>query len=50
MKSERWHQITEMFHAARERDPERRDAFLADACGEDATLRREVEAMLDGAR
>ena len=48
MKSERWHQITEMFHVARERDPGHRDAFLADACGEDATLRREVEAMLDG--
>jgi eukaryotic-like serine/threonine-protein kinase len=48
MKSERWHQITEMFHAARERDPERRDAFLAEACREDATLRQEVEAMLAG--
>ena len=48
MKSERWHQITEMFHAARERDPGRREAFLADACREDATLRREVEAMLHG--
>ena len=48
MISDRWHQITEMFHAAREHDPERRQAFLADACREDAILRREVEAMLDG--
>ena len=48
MKSERWHQITEMFHAARARDPEQRDAFLADACREDPTLRPEVEVMLAG--
>src|SRR5688572_14782621 len=48
MKSDRWHQITDMFHAARERDPARRAAFLADACREDVTLRQEVEAMLDG--
>jgi len=48
MTPERWHQITEMFHAARERDPGQREAFLADVCREDATLRRQVQAMLDG--
>ena len=48
MTPERWHQITEMFHAARERDPGQREAFLAEVCREDATLRRQVQAMLDG--
>jgi serine/threonine protein kinase/Tol biopolymer transport system component len=48
MTPERWRQITELFHAAREQDPMRREAFLAGACREDATLRREVEAMLTG--
>ena len=48
MTPERWHQITEIYHAARERDPARRDAFVAEACLGDPTLRREVEAMLDG--
>jgi len=45
---ERWRQITEIFHAARERDPARREAFVAEACCDDPTLRREVEAMLVG--
>ena len=48
MTPERWRQITEIFHAARERDPERREAFVAEACRDDPTLRREVEAMLAG--
>ena len=48
MTPERWRQITEIFHAAREREPARREAFLAEACRDDPTLRREVEAMLVG--
>ena len=48
MTHERWHQITEIYHAARERDPAGRDAFVAEACRGDLTLRREVEAMLNG--
>jgi hypothetical protein len=48
MTPERWRQITETFHAARERDPARREAFIAEACRDDPTLRREVEAMLAG--
>jgi serine/threonine protein kinase/Tol biopolymer transport system component len=48
MTDERWHRITGIYHAARERDPALRDAFLAEACLDDLTLRREVEAMLDG--
>ena len=48
MTPERWRQVTEIFHAARERDAASREAFVAEACGEDPTLRQEVEAMLVG--
>ncbi|MET0164230.1 MAG: hypothetical protein ABW318_04420 [Vicinamibacterales bacterium] len=48
MTSERWHQITEIFHAVRDHHAARREAFLAEACRENTTLRREVDAMLDG--
>jgi hypothetical protein len=48
MTPERWRQITELFHATRERDPAQRDAFLADACREDLALHREVAAILSG--
>ena len=43
MTPERWRQIEELYHAARERAPEDRAALLAQA---DPELRREVEAML----
>jgi len=46
MNPERWRQITEIFHAARDRDPVARKTFVAEACRDDATLQREVEAML----
>jgi Tol biopolymer transport system component len=44
--SERWQQVTEIFHAALASDPARREAFLADACGGDAVLRAEVEGLV----
>jgi eukaryotic-like serine/threonine-protein kinase len=46
VRSERWQQVTEIFHAALARDPARREEFLADACGGDAMLRAEVEALV----
>jgi hypothetical protein len=42
MTPERWRQITELFHAARGRDPVQGDALLADACRDDPALQREV--------
>jgi Tol biopolymer transport system component/serine/threonine protein kinase len=39
-------QIEELFHSAREREPRERAAFLAEACGGDEELRREVESLL----
>ncbi|HYO63707.1 MAG TPA: serine/threonine-protein kinase [Pyrinomonadaceae bacterium] len=46
MKAERWRQVDELFAAALERAPGERAAFLDAACGADADLRREVEALL----
>ena len=46
MTSERLREIEKLFHAARERPPAERDAFLARACADDPTLRREVESLL----
>ncbi len=43
---ERWRQIEDLFHAARERPPEDRDAFLTAECAGDLALRQEVESLL----
>jgi serine/threonine protein kinase len=48
MTPERWQQITAIFHAALAREPLGREAFLAEACEADATLRSDVDAMLAG--
>jgi non-specific serine/threonine protein kinase/serine/threonine-protein kinase len=46
MTSERWQQLEDLFHAALERAPHDREAFVAAACGADAGLRQEVERLL----
>ena len=46
MTSERWDRLTAIFHAAAELDPVERQAFLDEACGDDAVLRREVERLI----
>src|SRR5438477_11054846 len=46
MKPERWRRITEIFHAALACDEDERATFVGAQCGEDAALRREVEAMI----
>ncbi|HEX4949412.1 MAG TPA: protein kinase, partial [Blastocatellia bacterium] len=46
MKPEDWQQIDQVFCSALEREPEERAAFLDEACGGDAELRREVESLL----
>src|SRR5262249_47236547 len=43
---ERLQQVEELFHAALEREPNERAAFLSEACGSDATLLAEVESLL----
>ncbi|MHC5114701.1 MAG: serine/threonine protein kinase [Planctomycetota bacterium] len=44
--SERFHQIEDLFHRAKELAPETRAAFLDGACGGDLDLRSEVESLL----
>jgi serine/threonine-protein kinase len=46
MTPERYQQINQLLDAALERDPAERAAFLAEACGDDEELRREVESLL----
>src|SRR5581483_758267 len=46
---ERWRRVEELFHGALERDRGKRDRFLADACGGDASLASEVRDLLQQA-
>ena len=46
MSPERWRRIEELYHLALERSPGQRAAFLAEVCGGDAELRRELESLL----
>src|SRR3974377_1417075 len=46
MKQELWRRAEDLFHAALERPPEARRAFLDEACGQDTELRRQVEMLV----
>jgi TolB-like protein/tetratricopeptide (TPR) repeat protein/predicted Ser/Thr protein kinase len=46
MNASRWRQIEGLYHSALDRDPAERGGFLAETCGEDSELRREVESLL----
>lgn len=46
MNEERWQEIEELFHAALQRTPEERPAFLTNACGADDDLRQQVESLI----
>jgi serine/threonine protein kinase/Tol biopolymer transport system component len=46
MTPERWRQIEDLYHRAQAHPPAARAAFLAQACGVDDALRREVESLL----
>jgi len=43
---EKWDQVKELFTLALERDPEERSGFLRQACGDDDSLRTEIESLL----
>ena len=47
MDPDRWKQIETLFHAALERDRRERFRFLDAACGDDTTMRAEVESLLE---
>src|ERR1700752_3882026 len=46
MTSARWQQINDLFHAALAHEPAQRADFLSNACGDDESLRREIESLL----
>jgi len=46
VRADRWEAIRRLFADAVEQHPSERAAFLADRCGLDLLLRREVEALL----
>src|SRR5262245_24257937 len=47
MTPERWHRIQVLYDAARALPESDRPTFLADSCGGDAALEREVQQQLD---
>ncbi len=46
MTPARWAAIESLYHQARARAPGEREAWLADSCGDDEALRREVASLL----
>ncbi len=44
MDADRWERLSQLFHAASEREPAERQKFLAGACAGDEELRREIES------
>jgi eukaryotic-like serine/threonine-protein kinase len=46
MTTERWQQISALYHAALDRSTDERHVYLKDACSGDDGLRHEVEALL----
>ena len=46
MTPEQWAQVNDLLHEAMQLAPERRAAFLDEACASDASLRHEVESLL----
>ena len=47
MKPDRWQHVERLYHAALERAPDAREAFLSEASAGDEGLRREVESLLE---
>ena len=46
MTPQEWEKVSEIYHTASELEDGERSAFLEKACGEDVSLRREVESLL----
>jgi len=47
MSPDRWREVERLYHAALERDPEFRVAFLAEAVDSDEELLDEVQSLLE---
>src|SRR5215470_2326409 len=46
MNSERWRKVEQLYHSALECEVNQRAAFIAEACSDDDSLRREIESLL----
>src|SRR3989442_794200 len=46
MTPERWQQIKALLQSALEREPNQRSAFLAEACAQDESLRKDVDSFI----
>src|SRR5678809_1296239 len=46
VSSEHWQRMEKLYHAALEREPGERDAFLEEACNGDEDLRRKLTLLL----
>ncbi len=46
MDGERWQQIKRLYNSALELEPDRREAFLQEACAGDESLRKEIKHLL----
>src|SRR4051794_7235443 len=46
MSPERWREVENLYQSTMDRDPQLRAAYLAEACGGDEGLRREVDSLL----
>jgi serine/threonine protein kinase len=46
MNEDRWQQTERIYNSALECEPDRREGYLREACGEDHSLRNEVETLL----
>src|ERR1051326_2803404 len=46
IRPERWQQVKEIFHSALTLPPDGREAFLAEACRGQDSLRKEVESLI----
>jgi serine/threonine protein kinase len=46
MSDARWQRVDDLFHAAVDRDGTAREAFLRDACGDDAALYAEITSLV----
>src|ERR1044071_7981150 len=47
MTPEKWQKLEQLYDAALARDPRDRIAYVAEACGDDNELRRELESLLN---
>ena len=47
MTPELWQRLKPLFHAALQRDPQDRAAFLEEACGDDLELRMQLKQLIE---